>query len=53
MLLEHLRGSDALLVLDNCEHVVDEVAVLVPRLLAVAPECPRPVHQPGAARDRR
>ncbi|WP_067825240.1 BTAD domain-containing putative transcriptional regulator [Actinomadura kijaniata] len=32
-----LRDQRALLVLDNCEHVVDEVAELVERLLAAAP----------------
>jgi predicted ATPase/DNA-binding SARP family transcriptional activator len=37
-LLQRLRGADLLLVLDNCEHVVDAVADLVPRLLDVAPE---------------
>jgi predicted ATPase/DNA-binding SARP family transcriptional activator len=36
MLFGHLRGSDALLVLDNCEHVVDAVAELVPRILAAS-----------------
>jgi predicted ATPase/DNA-binding CsgD family transcriptional regulator len=33
-LLAHLESSDALLVLDNCEHLVDGVAVFVERLLA-------------------
>lgn len=32
-----LRGRQALLVLDNCEHVVDAIAALAERLLAVAP----------------
>ena len=31
-------GKDALLVLDNCEHVVDHCAVLVDTLLRVAPK---------------
>jgi predicted ATPase/DNA-binding SARP family transcriptional activator len=31
--LAHAGGLDALVVLDNCEHVVDVVAELVPRLL--------------------
>ena len=37
VLLGHFRGSDALLVLDNCEHLIDAVAELVPRVLAAAP----------------
>jgi predicted ATPase/DNA-binding SARP family transcriptional activator len=37
VVVDHLRGSDALLVLDNCEHVVDAVADLVPRLLDASP----------------
>nr|WP_256367519.1 winged helix-turn-helix domain-containing protein [Duganella vulcania] len=36
-LLEHLRERDILLVLDNCEHVIDAVADLVETLL---PGCP-------------
>ncbi|MFI6597906.1 BTAD domain-containing putative transcriptional regulator [Nonomuraea sp. NPDC050536] len=32
-----LRGAETLLVLDNCEHVVDEVAALAGRLLRAAP----------------
>ncbi|WP_307800511.1 BTAD domain-containing putative transcriptional regulator [Actinomadura nitritigenes] len=34
---EALRGRRALLVLDNCEHVVEQVAELAGRLLAAAP----------------
>lgn len=34
----HLRERHLLLVLDNCEHLVDAVAVLVLRLLQAAPE---------------
>ncbi|MCX2948579.1 BTAD domain-containing putative transcriptional regulator [Lentzea sp. NEAU-D7] len=37
VLTEFLAGKDALLVLDNCEHVVDHCAVLVDTLLRVAP----------------
>ena len=37
MLVERLAGADALLVLDNCEHVVDAVADLVDRLLDADP----------------
>ncbi|WP_262403226.1 ATP-binding protein [Actinomadura sp. CNU-125] len=36
-LTDHLRGRRLLLVLDNCEHLVDAVAELVPRLLCAAP----------------
>ncbi|MFD8528002.1 BTAD domain-containing putative transcriptional regulator [Streptosporangium canum] len=36
-LVEALRGRRTLLVLDNCEHVVEPVAALVARLLAAAP----------------
>ncbi|WP_018655953.1 BTAD domain-containing putative transcriptional regulator [Actinomadura flavalba] len=36
-LVTALRGRRALLVLDNCEHVLDEVAGVVVRLLAGAP----------------
>ncbi|MFB9623491.1 LuxR C-terminal-related transcriptional regulator [Nonomuraea helvata] len=48
-----LRGADALIVLDNCEHLVDRCAELVADLIA---ECPRlrflltsrePLHIPG------
>jgi predicted ATPase/DNA-binding SARP family transcriptional activator len=35
---EYLRNADVLLILDNCEHLVDEVAELADRLLR---ECPR------------
>ncbi|KAA9376554.1 AfsR/SARP family transcriptional regulator [Microbispora cellulosiformans] len=34
---EHLRDGRPLLVVDNCEHVVDEVAALVERLAAACP----------------
>jgi predicted ATPase/DNA-binding SARP family transcriptional activator len=33
LLVEHLRTAEALLVLDNCEHLLEPVAVLVGRLL--------------------
>ncbi|ONI92546.1 AfsR family transcriptional regulator [Saccharothrix sp. ALI-22-I] len=36
-LTDAVRGQQALLVLDNCEHVVDSVAVLVETLLAASP----------------
>ncbi|MER7174440.1 helix-turn-helix transcriptional regulator [Streptomyces mesophilus] len=34
---DHLRDRNVLLILDTCEHVVDECAVLVERLLSQAP----------------
>ncbi len=37
-LAEHLRTKDLLLVLDNCEHLVDDVALLIEALLD---SCPR------------
>jgi predicted ATPase len=37
MVIDHLRGTEALLVLDNCEQVVDPVAELVTCLLDAAP----------------
>src|SRR5215210_669701 len=36
-LQERLRGTQAVLILDNCEHVVDAAAALVERLLDAAP----------------
>jgi predicted ATPase/DNA-binding SARP family transcriptional activator len=36
-LFERLKGSPAVVILDNCEHVVDEAASLVARLLDAAP----------------
>lgn len=36
-LLEHLRDRNALLLLDNCEHLVESVALLVRDLLRAAP----------------
>ena len=35
--LDRLRGSAMLLVLDNCEHLADAVADLIDRFLAAAP----------------
>ena len=35
--VDYLRGKELLLVLDNCEHVVDAAAGLVERLLAACP----------------
>jgi predicted ATPase/DNA-binding SARP family transcriptional activator len=37
MVLGRLRGSDALLVLDNCEHLVEMLAGPVTRMLSAAP----------------
>ena len=36
-LLEYLRPRDALLVIDNCEHLVADVATVVVRILAACP----------------
>ena len=36
-MIDHLRGSDLLLVLDNCEQVVDAVADFVAHLISAAP----------------
>ncbi|MFI5696306.1 ATP-binding protein [Kribbella sp. NPDC051586] len=38
VLIEHLQQRRSLLVLDNCEHVVDEVAALAEQLLRTCPE---------------
>ena len=38
LLVERLSAGRSLLVLDNCEHVVEEVAAVVERLLAACPE---------------
>ncbi|MFG1910624.1 ATP-binding protein [Kribbella sp. NPDC048928] len=38
VLIEHLQQDRSLLVLDNCEHLVDEVAVLTEQLLSTCPE---------------
>ncbi|TDU87942.1 putative ATPase [Kribbella voronezhensis] len=38
VLIEHLQVGRSLLVLDNCEHLVDEVAALTERLLRTCPE---------------
>jgi len=37
MLVDHLRPARTLLVLDNCEHLVDAVAALAAELIAAAP----------------
>jgi predicted ATPase/class 3 adenylate cyclase len=37
-LISHLRPRQLLLVLDNCEHIIDAAARLAQRLLAAAPE---------------
>lgn len=37
-LVQHLAGRRALLVLDNCEHLIDDVAALATRLLQTLPE---------------
>ena len=52
-LFERLRASTALVILDNCEHVLDAAADLAIRLLDAAPAIRDPVHQPDGARRRR
>jgi non-specific serine/threonine protein kinase len=47
VLLEYLRPRQALLVLDNCEHVIDASATLASQILRV---CPR-VHILGTSRE--
>lgn len=37
-LIDHIRHRQLLLILDNCEHVIDAAARLAQRLLAAAPE---------------
>ncbi len=37
MVLDRLRGAELLLALDNCEHLDDTVAMMVERMLGVAP----------------
>ena len=44
-----LAGAEVLLVLDNCEHLLDGVSALVERLLAACPRRRRAGHQPGPA----
>ncbi|MEV6983055.1 LuxR C-terminal-related transcriptional regulator [Sphaerisporangium sp. NPDC051017] len=52
-LTEHLSGKKALLILDNCEHLAHDCAVLIEELLACAPELRviatsrRPLHVGG------
>ncbi|MBV6761938.1 LuxR C-terminal-related transcriptional regulator [Rhodococcus opacus] len=36
-LVEHLRGKQLLLIVDNCEHIIEPVATLLGNLLAAAP----------------
>ena len=38
-LVDYLRDKQSLLVLDNCEHLLDGCAVLVSKLLAAVPGC--------------
>ena len=52
-LFERLKSSAALVILDNCEHVIDAAAALAVRLLDAAPGLADPVHQPGPPRRRR
>ena len=48
--VELLRPRECLLLLDNCEHVVDPVAALVSRVVREAPQVSIVAHQPGATR---
>ena len=52
-LADGLSGPPTLLVLDNCEHLVEAAAELADDLLAALPAPARPGHEPGAARHRR
>ena len=52
-LADALAARRLILVLDNCEHLVDAVARLAGRVLADAPGVRDPGHQPGAAGHRR
>ena len=38
VLIDHLRSLELLLILDNCEHLLDPAAWIVQRLLAAAPQ---------------
>jgi predicted ATPase len=49
-LVTALTDRELLLILDNCEHVVDAAARLTRRLLGGCPDLRGPGHQPGGAR---
>ena len=51
--VEYLAARSLLLVLDNCEHVLDAAARLAQRIVATVPRRRRARHEPGAARRRR
>jgi predicted ATPase len=51
--VEHLAARHGLLVLDNCEHVLDAAADVAERLLEGCPQLRLLVHEPRAARRRR
>ena len=54
MLVDRFAGAEAVLLLDNCEHVVDAGRrTLVARLLDARARTARARHQPGAARPGR
>ena len=53
MVLDRLRGLDLLLVLDNCEHLVDDAAGRGEPDAERGARGAGPRHQPGAARPRR
>ena len=46
-ILSWLAERETLLVLDNCEHLLDGVVVLLERLLAGSPRLARARYQPG------
>ena len=52
-LVERLAGAEAVLVLDNCEHVVDAVAELSPRAARRHDRAARAGDEPASARGRR
>jgi len=37
-LIDYLRGRELLMVLDNCEHLLDETAILIRNLLSACPD---------------
>ena len=46
-ILRWLAGRNALIVLDNCEHVRDRAGELALSILERTPRCPDPGHEPG------
>ncbi len=52
-LVDHLRSRRALVVVDNCEHVVGAAAALVEHARERVSDGAHPRHQPGASRHHR